>query len=261
MIPLREQEFIRELFRERLTGPVKLELFTQRPAPVFVPGREECATCADVQQMLEELSHLSSKIDLRVHDMATAREPAKRYGIARVPATVVRGVLNRPVVYYGLPAGYQFTLLIEIFIAVSRGETELEPATKRKLKRLKRDLPVEVFVTLDSMPSLEAARIAAYMALENGRLHLAAVELAEYPALAEELKIDEVPLTLIDRRVRLPGPLTEATLVEQVLKAAETRVVTGGAQLAGRGTPLELPRAADVERGEIRPSGLIIPRR
>ena len=33
MIPLREQDYIRQLFAEQLTGPVKIEFFTQRPAP------------------------------------------------------------------------------------------------------------------------------------------------------------------------------------------------------------------------------------
>src|SRR5262245_54673104 len=125
MIPLGDQEMIRELFEEQLTGPVKIDFFTQKPAPVFVPGREECRFCSDVQQMLEELKGLSDKLSLRVHEWNPTEETAARYGIQRVPATVIRGVLNRPVIYYGLPAGQQFTTLIEAIVSISAGATGL----------------------------------------------------------------------------------------------------------------------------------------
>ena len=265
MIPLREQEYIRELFQQELTGPVKIEFFTQRPAPVFVPGREECEYCPAVQQMLEELAHLSDKIDLRVHELTAAPQEAQRYGVGRVPATVIRGVLNRPVLYYGIPAGYQFTALIEVIVGVSRGATDLPAATKRKLKRVKRDLPVQVFVTPADPASTDATRMLAKMALENGRLRLTVIEAAEFPKWAEELGVTAVPTAIIDGRLRLAGATAESALLEQILRAAETTIVTGPARLPPGGAPLELPKSAppadDAQPGEVRPSGLIIPRR
>ena len=261
MIPLREQEYIRELFQEQLTGPVKLEFFTQRPAPVFVPGREECRFCDDIQQMLEELSHLSAKVSLRVHELAKASEEAKRYGVERVPATVIRGVLNRPLLFYGIPAGTFFAVLVELYVAVSRGSTEMQPAVKKKLKRVKRDLPVQLFTSPEDPYGPDVARALAALALENGRVHLTIVEAAEFPALAQEQGVETVPLTVIDGRVRLPGAVPAEVLLEQIVKAAETTTVTGPARLPGGAVALDVPKMDDVQRGETRPSGLIIPRR
>ena len=45
MIPLREQEYIRERFAQELAGKVKIDFFTQKASAIFVPGREERATC------------------------------------------------------------------------------------------------------------------------------------------------------------------------------------------------------------------------
>ena len=261
MIPLREQEYIRDAFRQSLTGPVKVEFFTQRPAPVFIPGREECRFCEDIQQMLEELAALSEKVSLRVHDLAKASTEAQKYGVVRAPATVVRGVLNRPIVYYGLPGGTFFSVLIDVFVAVSRNGTDLQPAVKKKLKRLKRHLPVQLFVTPEDPHGPDLARALAALALENGKLHLSIVEIAEFPALAKELAVEAVPVTLIDGRVRLAGAVAPAALLDQIVKAADAPLAAPAARLPGGAVALDVPKADEVQRGETRPSGLIIPRR
>jgi glutaredoxin-like protein len=261
MIPLRDQEYLREAFQEALTGPVKVEFFTQRKAPVFIPGREDCQFCDDARQMLEELSALSTRIDLRVHDIAKAAAEAQKYGVARVPATVIRGVLNRPIVFYGMPGGTLFPLLVDVLVGVSRNGTDMEPAVKRRLKRLKRDVRVQLFVTPEDEHGPDVARSLVALALENGHLHLSIVEVAEFPALAEDLQIETVPLTLIDGRTRLPGVVSPTVLLDEIIKAAETTTVRGPARLPGGGVALDVPKADEVQRGEVRPSGLIIPRR
>jgi alkyl hydroperoxide reductase subunit AhpF len=261
MIPLREQEFIRQTFEDSLTGPVKLELFTQRRAPVFIPGREECQYCEDVQQILEELSHLSDKVSLRVHELAKAPQEAKRYGIERVPATVVRGVLNRPLVFYGMPGGTLFAVLIEACIAVSVGVSGTAPALKRRLKRIKRDLSVRIFTTMEDADGADMVRQVAGIALESGRVHLSVIEAGEFPSLVEQAGVQSVPLTVIDGRIRLDGYLSTEETLDQIVRAAETTAVTGPARLPGGGIALDAPQAGEIQRGETRPSGLIIPGR
>jgi alkyl hydroperoxide reductase subunit AhpF len=211
--------------------------------------------------MLDELSRLSPKVSLRVHEWSEASDLATRYAIKRVPATVVRGTLNRPVVYYGLPAGNQFTVLVELMTMVSRGETGITSALKRKLKRLKRDLSLEVYVTLEDPHSPEAVRVAMRLALESAHIRLSIIEIAEFPTLAKDLAVQSVPLLVIDGRVRLGGVPPEAALLDHLLRAGEASAVTVGSRLPGGAVALDLPRAADVQAGETRPSGLIIPRR
>jgi glutaredoxin-like protein len=260
MIPLGDQETIRELFEEELTGPVKLEFFTQKPSPVFVPGRDECRFCADVQQMLEELTHLSAKISLRVHEWNPNEETAARYGIQRVPATVLRGVLNRPIVYYGLPAGQQFTVLIEAIVAISAGATGLPAKLRQKIKRVKRELPVEVYVSLQDPYSPQIVQLMLPVALESSRIRLSVIEVEEFQGLAERQGIQTVPMTVIDGRVNLPGVPPPLDLLDQIVRAAETAVVARGPRTRGTSVTLGTPSQRSDE-GEVRPSGLIIPRR
>jgi len=84
VIPLKDQEQLKKVFAEALTGPLKIEHFTQRPLSILVPGREECRFCQEVRTLLEELRALSPKLGLRVHELSEARELAARLGVERV---------------------------------------------------------------------------------------------------------------------------------------------------------------------------------
>ncbi len=264
MIPLREQELIRERFSQELKGPVKIDFFTQRPTPVFVPGREDCRFCPEAGQMLEEIAHLSSQIELRARELGSDRAIEERYGIERAPSTVVRGVVNRPVVFVGVAAGELFPVLIESIVDASGPPPELAPAVKRRLKRLKRSVRVRVYVALTAPYCAEQARLAQLLGVANQHIRSEIVELSEYPQLAQQLDIRAVPTTIIDGKVTLTGLTEPETFVEQVVKAAEHRTVparspllTGSAQSS---TPLP-PTPPVQERGVTRPSGLIIPGR
>jgi len=147
VIPLREQEYIKEKFAQELVGPVRIDYFTQRASPLFVPGREECAYCEDVRQMLEELAALSDKVKLTVHEFAEARQAAARLGTDKIPGIVIRGPANRALKFYGIPSGHEFPGLIDDIVDASRGKVGLAQETVRRLKKLKQDVFVQVLVT------------------------------------------------------------------------------------------------------------------
>lgn len=261
MIPLQQQEEMRQIFAEALVNPVKIDFFTQRPSPVFVPGREECRFCREVGEMLAELAALDPKLRLTVHAWGAEPEMERRWRVERIPATVLRGVLNRPVVYFGFPAAYQLSALLNIIVDQSRGATELSAAAKRKLKRVKRDLSITVYVVPNEPACVAAVDAAAMLALEHNRIHLSIVEAAEFPALAQQEQIEEIPLTVIDGRIRLPGPVGVEDLLAEVVRAAETTAATRPTRLVGGGALLDAPQGGAAGDVETRPSGLIIPRR
>jgi len=262
VIPLRDQEAIRERFATELKGPVKIDLFTQRPAPVFVPGREECAFCEQMGQVLEEIAHLSDRIELRVHEFGEDRALEERYGVERVPATVVRGVLNRPLVHYGFVGGVLFSVLLEAIVSVSGPAPDPPPMVKRKLKRLKRPVRVQVFTIPSDTNGAVQARTAQVVSLSTQHVRAEVVELAEFPRLAEQYGIREVPTTIIDDKIRFVGVFQPEELVEQIARAAERHAIDTRRTLitgpSDTSTPLPAPPS---DAGTTRPSGLIIPGR
>lgn len=123
---------------EQLVNPVKLVHFTQELNLEY--GRE-------TKQLLEEVAATSDKISLEVFNFLIDKEKAAEYGVDKVPATVVRNGKDYGIRFYGLPAGYEFSNLIDAIQSVSVGDSGLAEDTKEKLKAITQPLHLEVFVT------------------------------------------------------------------------------------------------------------------
>lgn len=127
--------------RQRLgemVNPVKLVHFTQELNLEY--GRE-------AKQLLEELAGLSDKISLEVYNFLIDSEKVAEYGVDKVPATVVRNGKDFGIRFYGLPAGFEFSTLLDSILAVSRGDSGLKPQSREKLAKVSQPLHLEVFVT------------------------------------------------------------------------------------------------------------------
>ena len=103
-------------------------------------------------------------------------------------------------------------------------------------------------------------RAAYQLALANPQVRAEVIEVNEFPELGERYQVRAVPLTVIADKVAIPGAMHPDALVEQVLKAAGARgsartPEAGRADLGGYAGEAPPP----VQRGEQRPSGLIIP--
>jgi alkyl hydroperoxide reductase subunit AhpF len=147
LISEKDQETIRKRFDENLTGDVEIVMFTERESPIIIPGKEPCEMCGQTQQLLEEVTSLSEKLTLTVHDIAVATAEASTLNIDRVPAFVFKGASRGNVRFFGIPSGYEFSALIADLIDVSKGTTELTEETRTYLSELTKDVNIKVFTT------------------------------------------------------------------------------------------------------------------
>jgi alkyl hydroperoxide reductase subunit AhpF len=136
---------------EQLTNPVKLILFTQEL---------DCDYCPLTQEILEELTGLSDKIQLQTYNYANDKDQVLEYKIARVPAIALVRVetigangasetrdRDYGIRYYGVPSGYEFASLVGDIIDVSKGDSGLSAASKAALAQLTEPLHLQVFTT------------------------------------------------------------------------------------------------------------------
>jgi alkyl hydroperoxide reductase subunit AhpF len=143
----RDRATIAQIFEESLDGPVQVHYFTIPTSKLIVPGRATCETCADVQQLIDEVASISDKVSVEVHNFESEREEAHRFGVTRVPAIVIKGKAQGVVRYYGAPAGSEFPNFIQDIQHVSRGETALSPETREALGAITDPIHLQVFVT------------------------------------------------------------------------------------------------------------------
>jgi alkyl hydroperoxide reductase subunit AhpF len=134
----RDAEAVRTEF-QRIAGPVRLVVFSQELVAQDL--------CRQNEQLIREVAALSDRISVEVLNPAVDRERAAAYGVDQVPATVVEGARDYGVRFLGIPAGYEFSNLIDSIIAVSSGEAMLADATKASLATLAGDVEIKVFST------------------------------------------------------------------------------------------------------------------
>ena len=140
----RAQDVVRERFEKGLHRNVKLRLVTQRNAGgLYIPGRE-CASCGDTERMLKEVSALSPKIGLEIIDFYGSPRTAEDLGVDKIPALIVGDGGAR---FYGLPGGYEFSVLVDTIVEASSNGSSLDRATRKRLRKLKEDVHIQVFVT------------------------------------------------------------------------------------------------------------------
>jgi alkyl hydroperoxide reductase subunit AhpF len=136
----RDQAAVRKEF-EKLTGPVKLVVFSQE----LSPGAE---LCRQNEELVRDVAALAPEtVTVEVLNLAIDRERAATYGIDRVPAIVVEGARDYGIRFLGIPNGYEFSNLIDSMIVASSGQAGLSAETTTALAGLTDDVDIKVFST------------------------------------------------------------------------------------------------------------------
>jgi glutaredoxin-like protein len=244
VIPLKDQEYLRDRFARELARQVRIDFFTQKESSLFVPGRQPCEYCKPARQMLEEVAALSDLISLRQHTIDEDRETFTRYGVDKIPALAFPAGDGRWLKYYGLPGGHEFLTLVETIVDLSRGERLLADGVRKRLRKLKKDVLIQVFVTPSCPYCPQMARLAYHMALESPHITAEVIEAQEFPELSQLFKVRAVPTTVIDGKTTIPGAVPDTTLMEVIERVVQPSGLAEAPPEAGPTTPAEEPKAA-----------------
>jgi len=133
----RDEAAVKKEF-ERIGGPVKLTVFATE-----LGGDSNTQAVA----LIREVAALSDQLSVTVLNPHIDRDQAAAYGITESPAVVVEGAQDYGIRFLGVPAGYEFSNLIDSIIAVSTGEAGLTDETKATLAGLTEDVTIKVFAT------------------------------------------------------------------------------------------------------------------
>jgi glutaredoxin-like protein len=246
LIPLREQEFLREKFSRELVRRVRIDFFTQKETSFFVPRRQPCQYCKPTRQMLEELAALTDRISLRQHIFEEDEQAVAQHGVERIPAIVLHSGDGRWLKYYGSPGGYEFVPLVETIVDISRGTNYLSNRIRKRLGKLKKDVRIQVFVTPACPHCPQMARLAYHMALGNPRISAEVIEANEFPELSQRYQVRGVPTTIIDEKMSFAGTVPEDVLVDIIERVIQPSPLTEAATPPETGpvTPTSQPSDA-----------------
>jgi alkyl hydroperoxide reductase subunit AhpF len=228
-IPAEELAVLAQHF-ERIERPVKIDYFHQSSSAIIVPGRASCLTCDEVKRVLTQIEDLSDQITLRIYEFADEPAMSKKRGIEGVPGTVIRGEVNRPLRFYGLPGGVFLNTLAQAILSTSAGTPTPPESVARTLKKLRGKIHVRVFGSLQHPPSAEAANVAYSVALASPTIDASVYEINEFSAAAQQWGMDAVPITVVGETQGFVGVTTAPELV-QFLYDVQTK--KEGASISG----------------------------
>ena len=137
MLKEKDRKKLIEMF-EKIEHDVTIVMFTQET---------ECPHCEMIRTMLEEVSGLSDKLSLEVHDFVAEADLAKKYGVDKIPATVLFGDRDYGVRFYGVPAGYEFNVLIEDIMDVGRRDPGLSKEVMTELAKVDRPVHLQILIS------------------------------------------------------------------------------------------------------------------
>ncbi len=102
---------------QELDQDVTITYFTQRESVLIVPG-QGCSYSRETLEILEKVVDLTDKLHLTAKDFVRDGQAAQDLLITRIPAFVLDGQSKGRVRFFGIPAGYEFSTLVEDLIDV-----------------------------------------------------------------------------------------------------------------------------------------------
>jgi glutaredoxin-like protein len=133
----KDKEKVTEILKD-IDHHVNVVMFTQE---------HECPHCEMTRTMLEEITGLSNMISLEVHDFVADKDLAERYGVDKIPATVLIGEKDYGVRFYGVPAGYEFSVLVEEIRAIGKRDPGLSKEAMAELDKIDKPVHLQVIIS------------------------------------------------------------------------------------------------------------------
>lgn len=195
---------------EEIAEPVKIVMFTQEV---------ECEYCSATRELALELAGLSDKLTLEVLDFVKDKARADDLGVDKIPAVAIMGDRDYGIRFFGVPAGYEFSALIEDIVMVGRREHGLPKEITDELAKL--DSPVHMQVVVSpTCPYCPRAVLTAHrFAMASDKIRGDMVEGSEFPHLVVKYGVQGVPHTVINEEHSFVGALPEAEAAKAVLEA------------------------------------------
>jgi len=219
-----------ELLDDSIKTQIK-EVFQDLKNPVgiiyFGNQSENCDYCDETRELVNQVASLASdKIKISTYDLTKDKTIADQYNVDKAPGLVILGMdtkgktIDYGIRLAGIPAGHEFTTLINDVLVVSGGDSGLSEETRKALSSLKQPVLLQVFVTPSCPYCPRAVVLAHQMAMESPMVEAEMIESLEFGELAEKYNVSGVPHTIINNgRSEVVGAVPEPHLLEKMLQA------------------------------------------
>lgn len=164
------------------------------------------------------LCHLSTLSPLlRLRLLAPGEDAAldEALDASLLPATAVGGMR---MVFHGVPGGKEITAFSGAILNAGQAAKALDRFTLRDIARIKTPMKLQVCVSLSCQHCAQLVLHAQRIAWENELVTAHMIDANLYPELVKALKLERVPLTVVNGSRQFPGGKTMAELTTLLAK-------------------------------------------
>jgi len=178
----------------------------------------ECPMCRETRSFAEEVAALSDKLTIKIYDLIKDKEMTLKYGVERIPAIVLldKDGVDYGVKFYGLPGGYEINSFLGSIIEMSGKHENLPEDILSRIKKIDKDVHIQVFVGLGCPHCPAAVSVAHRLAMENSRIKGDMVDSANFPHLSQKFNVTGVPKIIINDKHELIGSHPIETFLEVI---------------------------------------------
>jgi alkyl hydroperoxide reductase subunit F len=155
----------------------------------IVASLDESPKAREMEELLREITSLSTKISYRVSDDASVRKPS--FAINRTGTDV--GVR-----FAGIPLGHEFTSLVLALLQVGGHPIKFDDAVIEQIKNLDGDYVFEAFISLSCHNCPEVVQALNSMSIINPRIKVTTIDGGLFKDEVESRQILAVPMMFLN---------------------------------------------------------------
>ena len=164
---------------------------------------------AEMGVFLKHLTGLSPRLSLRLLSPGEDARLDEALDASLLPATAVG---NARMVFHGVPGGKEITAFAAAILNAGGAAKPLDRFTMKDIQKIDTPLALQVCVSLSCQHCCQLVIHAQRIAWENELVSAHMIDANLYPALVQQLKLERVPMTVINGTKQLHGGKTMAEL-------------------------------------------------
>jgi glutaredoxin-like protein len=187
---------------------------------VFFSREAHCNHCQEAQRLYERLAAITHKLIFEHYNYAINKEKDEEFNIFAVPALALIGEKDYKIRYYGYPQGIELNNFLDDIIYVSRGESNLQEGTLRKLLKLDKDVQLKIFFTPTCVYSLPTVKMGIKLAIASNTIFVNIIDAQKFLEVAEKYGVEGIPMTVVNEKHEFYGTIDEEKYLEKIIELA-----------------------------------------
>ncbi|MDD2258221.1 MAG: thioredoxin family protein [Bacilli bacterium] len=189
-----------------------------KPITIIMFSNEDCLTCKETKQLLNEVVSLNNKISLEIKEIKNSKNEVEKYNIKLVPSFVLldENKQYKGVKFNGIPAGHEINSFISAVLEMSGIQAGFNEDLITRIKKISKPVNIKVFITLACPHCPGAVQTAHRLAMLNKNITAEMIEAQTFSDESVKYNVSGVPKIIINENKELVGNHPIENFLEQI---------------------------------------------